>query len=229
MSIISGTSAATSQATTAQQSQDKLEEDLNAFLELLVTQLQNQDPLEPMDSTEFTNQLVQFASVEQQIYQNSNLEMLLEATYVNQVAGLSGYLGTTIEGAGDTFNLENGSATFTYDMAGDAVDSQLFIRDANGKVVYTTKGEYDAGKHTFTWDGVDDDGVQLEDGAYSFQLAALDSDGEPIDYAPTVFGNVTSAGAEDGVVTLYMGDVPMQLGFVQSVSESKTTTPAPTE
>lgn len=216
-SVISST--AVEQPTTAQQSEAQLEEDINAFLELLVTQLQNQDPLEPMDATEFTNQLIMFSSVEQQIYQNSNLEMLLEATYVNQVAGLSGYLGTTIEGAGDSFNLENGSATFTYDMLSDAEDSTLLISDADGNPVYSAPGEFNSGKHTYTWDGVDSDGVQLADGEYSFKLAALDADGEPVDYAPTVFGNVTSAGAEEGVVTLFMGDVPMPLGNLLSVTQ----------
>lgn len=79
-------------ATKATLAQDKLEKDLNQFLNLLVTQLQNQDPLEPLDANEFTAQLVQFASVEQQIYQNSNLEKLVGMQQTSQVGSMVNYL-----------------------------------------------------------------------------------------------------------------------------------------
>src|SRR5512134_982091 len=85
---------------------EKLQEDLNRFLNLLVTQLQNQDPLDPMDANEFTSQLVQFASVEQQIYQNANLEKLLNVTENGQVAAMVDYLGAIAETSGNAFPLE---------------------------------------------------------------------------------------------------------------------------
>lgn len=215
-------SSATGQ-TQSDVSQAKLEDDLNKFLNLLVTQLKNQDPLDPMDATEFTSQLVQFASVEQQIYQNSNLEKLLNATHVNQVSNLSGYLGTTVEGVGNEFILENGQAKFTYDLFDQASTNAIIIQDASGKVVFTTGGELEAGQHTFQWDGKDDLGNQLPDGQYKVVIAAQDDAGLEIETEETVFGRVTAAGAEDGQVTLYMGDVAMPLGSVRSVSE----TPAP--
>lgn len=89
---IAGTTSTSSgiNQTDAEKSKEKLDKDLNQFLNLLVTQLKNQDPLDPMDATQFTSQLVQFASVEQQIYQNSNLEKLLLTAQVSQVSNLSG-------------------------------------------------------------------------------------------------------------------------------------------
>lgn len=226
--IASATSAASyGDPTKAEQSQAKLEEDLNKFLNLLVTQLKNQDPLDPMDATEFTSQLVQFASVEQQIYQNSNLEKLLLTAQVSQVSNLSGFLGTTVEGVSDTVNLANGSAKFTYDLEGQASTNTLIISDASGKTVFTIGGELDAGKHTYTWDGLDDLGNQLPDGTYTVTVAALDRDGAEVPAKQTVFGVVTSAGADQGQVTLFMGDTSIGLGSVLSVSETPPPPPVP--
>lgn len=212
--------------TKAEASKAKLDEDLNKFLNLLVTQLKNQDPLDPMDATEFTSQLVQFASVEQQIYQNSNLEKLLLTAQVSQVSNLSGFLGTMVEGTSDTFNLDNSEATFTYDLQAPATSNTITIADDSGKNVFTTGGEFDAGKHTYTWDGLDDLGNQLPDGAYTVTVSALDSAGTPIPVKQTVFGLVTSAGADQGQVTLFMGDVTLGLGSVLSVSEAPPPPPA---
>ena len=104
--VLDGSQSAASKA--------KLDEDLNKFLSLLVTQLQNQDPLDPMDATEFTSQLVQFASVEQQIFQNSNLEKLLQLQETNQVSNLVDLIGNTVEAESRRMPLENGKAQFTY-------------------------------------------------------------------------------------------------------------------
>ena len=137
---ISSVAAATTfgaDATKSDRNQAKLEDDLNKFLNLLVTQLKNQDPLEPMDATEFTNQLVQFASVEQQIYQNSNLEKLLAATHVNQVSNLAGYLGTTIGGNGSTFTMENSQAKLSYTLYDLASTNTMIISDDTGKTVFS--------------------------------------------------------------------------------------------
>ena len=106
--ILEGSRSAASEA--------KLEEDLNRFLTLLVTQLQNQDPLDPLDANEFTSQLVQFAGVEQQIFQNANLEKLLALQETNQISSLVDFIGTTVEAEGNELPLENGLAEFTYTM-----------------------------------------------------------------------------------------------------------------
>lgn len=216
--------ASTDGLTKSQQNEAKLKDDINQFLQLLVTQLQNQDPLQPMDATQFTQQLVQFASVEQQIYQNSNLEKILDATHASQVSNLAGFLGKTVEGTSDSFNLDNGSATFSYELLGKASTNTLVITDASGKSVFSTKGQTTEGRYEFTWDGKDDLGNQLPDGQYSINVAAQDAAGGAVDYKTTVFGRVTSAGADQGEVTLHMGDVSLPLGMVLSIVE----TPAPT-
>ncbi|MDH5749751.1 MAG: flagellar hook assembly protein FlgD [Rhodospirillales bacterium] len=204
---------------------DKLDEDLNAFLTLLVTQLQNQDPLDPMDATEFTSQLVQFASVEQQIYQNANLEKLLEVQQQAQVSNLVNYLGTTVEVAGDLMPLVDGYALSTYTLDSKAAKVTLTVLDEDGKTVFTQAGESEGGYHEFEWDGVDKNGIDLPDGAYRLQVDAYDRDGEVIDVKQTIFGHVTGAGSEQGAVSLFLSDILVPLDKVLSVKE----TPAKTE
>ena len=111
------TTSAGSKATT---DQNKLTGDLNRFLTLLVTQLQNQDPLEPLDANQFTSQLVQFASVEQQINQNANLEKLLTAQSENTMAAAVGYLGATVEVGGNALPLQGGGADASYTLTEQA-------------------------------------------------------------------------------------------------------------
>jgi len=111
MSIISNVDNSTAlSGSNSEQAQAKLEDDLNQFLDLLVTQLQNQDPLDPLDANEFTSQLVQFASVEQQIYQNSNLEKLLNLQETNQISQMVDFIGNKVEFFGQKLPLENGMA-----------------------------------------------------------------------------------------------------------------------
>src|SRR3989338_691013 len=100
--LTSSTASATTTGTTSQaaQSDAKLKDDLNKFLNLLVTQLKHQDPLDPMDATEFTSQLVQFASVEQQIHQNANLEKLIALQQGSQISSLVNYIGMNVEATG---------------------------------------------------------------------------------------------------------------------------------
>ena len=202
-------------------SQDKLEEDLNRFLSLLVTQLQNQDPLDPMDTNEFTSQLVGFAGVEQQINANANLERLLAIQQTNQVASMVSFLGTTAQAAGDELFLENDFAAFTYAFDQNAVETVISIQDSNGQTAFVTGGETGIGTHGFVWDGRDNTGILQPPGVYRVVISATDPDGNLMDVEQTVFGRVTGSGvAEDGTVQFFMGDVEIPLDTVISVNET---------
>lgn len=141
---------------TAANAQASLSDNFDTFLTILTAQIQNQDPLEPMDSNQFTEQLVQFSGVEQQIRVNSQLETLIKATNSNAGASLSGYLGQTAEidsaGAqytGDTVN-------WRFSLPSDAAKATITVTDASGKVLYSraaTAEELEAGPHDFAWDG----------------------------------------------------------------------------
>ena len=207
-------------ASKATLAQEKLDKDLNQFLNMLVAQLQNQDPLDPMDANEFTSQLVQFASVEQQIYSNANLEKLVGLQQTSQVSSMVNYLGTIIEANGQAFNLDQSSAKFSYDLESGAAETTITIHDALDREVWTGGGSTDPGKQFFVWDGLKNDGTQVPDGPYTAIVSAKDPDGNLINVAQTVFGRVTGAGATEGNVTLSMGAVDASPEDIVNVQEA---------
>ena len=198
----------------------KLEDDLNRFLNLLVTQLKNQDPLDPMDSNEFTSQLVQFASVEQQIFQNSNLETLVSLQQTNQISSMVDFIDKTVEVEGTKFPLENSQATFTYTMPAGAKSASIIIRDTSGLTIYEQDADLEQGQHTFEWDGRDRNGGTATDGAYSAFISGLDQQGNLLKIEQTVTGRITGIGLENGETTLFMGDIEVPQTQVLSVKQT---------
>ena len=223
MSIIGGTTEAIT-GNAGQQSgadADKLNDDLNKFLNLLVTQLKNQDPLDPLDANEFTSQLVQFASVEQQIYQNANLEEMLALQQTSQASDMVNFIGTTIEAPGKKAPLENENMDFSYTLMENADTVVINITNPAGSTVFSTAGDAGAGTHKFTWDGKTGGGQSQPDGTYTINVVAVDSKGELSELQQTVFGRVTGASAENGDIQLYMGDIGVGMESVLSVTETK--------
>ena len=225
--------------TKSSSSKAQLQEDLNRFLNLLITQLKNQDPLDPLDANEFTSQLVQFASVEQQIYQNANLEKLLALQQTSQISSMVDFIGHTVEATGkqvplkkqpneseftSQFTLKNNNAEFTYNLDTNSAETIINIKDASGITVYTGDGETAAGKHTFAWDGLAFGTMPQPDGIYTVTVTAFDPLRNLQDVAQTVFGRVTGSGAEDGEVSLFLGDIKVPMDDVLSVKETKEQT-----
>ena len=222
--------AATSGATSkSDASTQKLAEDMDQFMNLLVTQLQNQDPLDPMDANEFTSQLVQFAGVEQQIQGNANLEQMVEMQKTTLLGYMVSYIGAGVEldskelpliggtESADGLPLTGGLAAGSYDLEQDAAKTTIVITSSTGKVVYFGDGETTAGRHEFLWEGIDTQGLPVKDGLYEFTVAALDRDGEPVNIAHTVFGIVDSLSMEDGEAIMNVGDGQFRLEDVLSI------------
>ena len=203
--------------------QAKLNEDLNQFLNLLVTQLKNQDPLDPMDANEFTSQLVQFASVEQQIYQNANLEKLLNVEQTSQIANMVDFIGHTIEATGTSFHLQNDSAEFTYEFGTKPNSASINIINSSGLTVYSGDAVNETGKQSFKWDGKNQSGIQQPDGTYTAVVTGKDREGNLMNVTQTVFGRVTGAGAEEGIVSLFMNDIKTGMDKVLGTRETKST------
>lgn len=210
--------AATSSASSAATDQTKLTGDLNRFLTLLVTQLQNQDPLEPLDANQFTSQLVQFASVEQQINQNSNLEKLLAAQSESALSAATGYLGATVEASGTALPLQNGSASASFTLSQAAKQAIAVVRDSSGKTVFSQAVETAAGSHAFHWDGRTTAGGKAGDGIYSLNIVAQSrSSGDALTVKQTWSGQVTGVGNGTSGVQLRIGDASVALANVISV------------
>lgn len=208
-----GSSANTGKAA---QDQQKLADDLNDFMTLLTTQLQHQDPLDPMDATEFTSQLVQFASVEQQIAQNSNLETLITAQENSQLASVAGYVGHFIEAESSNVQVYGGQAEFNYILLEDSDTTLINIQDVNGNTVMSAKGNTTQGKHGVVWDGIDLSGNKVPDGIYTLNVVGQDPDGAPIDVVTTTIGVVTGVS--------YSGKEPVLLINNQEVGLDKVLT-----
>jgi flagellar basal-body rod modification protein FlgD len=176
----------TGSTTDAAASLAKLSGDYTSFLKLLTAQLQNQDPLKPMDTKDFTQQLVQFAGVEQSIATNKNLENLITLQQASQNAQATSYIGRTVESIGDTQPLKDGKATYGYAFDGTPTNVQIFIADKNGNTVFQTTGETGAGSHSFAWDGKDMNGLQAPDGDYKIRISATDAAGNNVKTSTSV-------------------------------------------
>lgn len=182
--MIDAVTAATASGAAAEDSK-KLADDFDDFLILLTTQLQNQDPLDPMDSGEFTQQLVSFTGVEQQIQANQNLELLANLSRLQNLASSASYLGTdalTIRGLGD-----HDGTGIKWQYQNTAVTDQLTleVRNSAGDLVYSENGETGLGFHEFNWDGLDEAGNVVEGGNYELQIVAENSDGDEL--SPGIF------------------------------------------
>lgn len=212
--------AAAAQTGAAGESSKKLVENFDTFLSLLTTQLKYQDPLDPMDSSEFVAQLVQFTNVEQAIATNSNLEKLLAMQSANQMVGALGYIGKQVEAKSSEIPLQNGQAAFTYTLNDTAASAAIIVTDKSGNTVYTAPAETTAGKHSFTWQGVDSTGASVADGAYSIRIAARDNDNGVVGATTAMVGTVEGVETtEDGFV-LSIGGVKVNLTDLVTVSNT---------
>jgi len=213
MSITSVNSATTK--TDASTSLAKLSENYTAFLKLLTAQLQNQDPLKPMDTKDFTQQLVQFAGVEQSISTNKNLENLIKLQQAGQAAQATSYIGRTVQALGDTQEkATSGVTTWSYKLEGDTAKTDVFIFNSSGNLVYQGSGNTKAGEHDFAWDGKDQNGITMPAGEYTLRISAKDAANANVKTMTTVNLAVTGVEfAEDGPrlvsgkTQIYMDDI----------------------
>ena len=190
------------------------------FLTLLTTQLQNQDPLEPMDSSEFTNQLVQFSQVEQQIRTNSQLEDLVTLQDLSLTSIALGYIGMNVEIEGDTFDYASGNYEFAYNIpAGGSTDTTIKIYDEDGQLVRSYQGDIAQGKHKIVWDGKDDFGNDVNAGKYNIEVVALDGEGEPLQNVKThITVMVDGVETVDGQLVLTGGDLYIPYSAIYAAS-----------
>lgn len=223
---ITGIENTGSSSTGSAASGTKLAENFDTFLTMLTVQLKNQDPLSPMDSTEFTNQLVQFSAVEQQIASNKNLENLISVTQTNTKAQAIAYIGHTIEVAGTMLPVQDSKASFSYTLPEEAKSITVTIKDTSGKLIANLPAQTTAGRHEVEWDGRDTSGNVVEDGAYKIEIAATNGEGEAIEVGSTVYGRVTDVAADATETLIAMGKVVSKVEDVLTVREKVTSTAA---
>lgn len=209
----------------------RLAENFDTFLTLLTTQLKNQDPLSPMDSTQFTQQLVQMTGVEQQLLTNDLLEKLVTNTGSGVSTAVS-LIGKEVRAEADVAALKNKNAEWTYALDRDATDVKLEILDEKGRVVKSVAPtDNKAGDHTFTWNGKNAAGSDMADGTYTLRVTAKDSQGSTVTSKIFADGLVTGVEQSDGstLITIKGAQVPWdKIVRIRQPAETATQTAATT-
>jgi flagellar basal-body rod modification protein FlgD len=199
--------------------------DKDAFLNLLITQLQNQDPLNPTDSVEFTAQLAQFSSLEQLSNVNDNLGQLQNyQASINNSQAVS-LIGKYITANGNSLQLTDGGPVgCDFSLDGSATVVMVSIYDSTGEFVTSFEGQdLTAGQHTLYWDGSDKDGNQVTDGNYTFEILAADAEGQNIKATTFFSGTVDKVTFENNQAYLISGNQKFALGDVIQVSAPDNT------
>ncbi len=189
---------------------------LSSFLKLLMTQLQNQDPTSPLDTNQFTSQLVQYASVEQQINANTSLTTLIGLTQTGDVLQSSAMLGKGVTATSDTMPLQDGAAAANF-TATAALPTTIAVTDAAGHQVYSQTLTSTVGDNAWRWDGHATDGRQLPDGAYGVTVTADNVDGSASSLPFTITGKVTGTTQSGGAVQVQLGAVSVAFAKVTAV------------
>ncbi len=175
---VSSTVAATSTAsTTSAVDNTEIASNFTTFLTLLTTQLQNQDPLSPMDTNQFTQQLVEFASVEQQMKSNDSLSTLVSLQQSAQTTSALQLVGATVVVNGATAPLANNQATWTLNSTQPA-SAAITIADSTGRTAYTGTVTVNSGSQTFTWNGQGNDGMIWPAGNYTLTATGTSASGQ---------------------------------------------------
>ena len=197
------------------------------FLQLLVTQLQNQDPLNPMDSTEFTAQLAQFSSLEQLYNVNDNLNGLgANQLTMNNTQTIS-MIGKTTWAYGNIIQKSDSSFTdIHFGLGENATETVVNIYNAQGDFIKTiSAGTMDAGDHSVSWDGTDSEGRSVADGFYQFEVLAGDAEGVPVATETFIVGVVSGVTFDDnGVAHLLINDMSIPMSSIVHVTETESIT-----
>ena len=193
----------------------------NSFLTLLTTQLKNQDPTSPLDTNQFTQQLVQLTGVQQQLLSNQLLQQLVSATGTGGgAAGAVGLIGKTVTAGANQGVLTGGKVAWGYDLGSAASNATLSVANAAGTVVWSGSApDLSAGSHPFTWNGQDSSGRQLPDGGtYTLSVAASDAAGAAITATPQITGVVGSVQTVAGQTVVQIGGSTAPVSSITSVS-----------
>ncbi|MFC3069018.1 flagellar hook assembly protein FlgD [Phenylobacterium soli] len=230
MTVGSTTSTTSSAAVAAQTNTDALSQlssNFQSFLSLLTTQLKNQDPLSPMDSTQFTQQLTQMAGVQAQLNGNA----LLQQVAANTGTGIStavGLIGKEVRALSDNADLKNGKAQWTYNLPSNAAALKVEVVNAQGVVMHAEQVSaadgLKAGDHNFTWNGKDMTGAAAPDGTYTLKVTAADTTGAAIASTTYVQGLVTSVEQSNGSTLISVNGTKVNWSTVKSITQPGAST-----
>ncbi len=189
------------------------------FLKLLVSELQNQDPLNATSVTDFVNQMTSYATFTEQSATNTSMSSLASSFSSLVTLNSVNYIGHTVEAKSDTATLSNGSATYGYSLSSVASNVSISIKDSSGNTVWTGSGTGNAGSNSFTWDGKDSDGKQLTDGdKYTVSVTATNAAGTSVVNYTTISGTVTGIDTSTSTPSLTVNGVSVSAADIIGVT-----------
>jgi flagellar basal-body rod modification protein FlgD len=215
-SIVNQVTSATTSGTSTLSSAASIAKNFDSFLRLLTTQLQNQNPMEPLDTNQFTQQLVQFSQVEQQINMNQQLTTLIALQKSAQTATAINYVGATATVDGSTTKLANGSASWVFSTDKPAT-ATINIKSANGVLAYSRTFALTGGQQSLTWDGKGTDGTQWPEGEYTISVTAKDASGQNVAVSTEVKGTVDGVDLTQDPPVLKIGSKSYSLDKIKQV------------
>jgi flagellar basal-body rod modification protein FlgD len=194
----------------------------DAFLRMLMVQLQHQDPMDPADSQQFASQLAQFSQLEelqnmgQSLDTSLNADMLLTQSITNTLA--TSLIGKTVVASTASSYLSNGNADFHFHLEDAASQVTINIYDESGALVKTaTMSDLSSGDQSYTWNGEDQNGTACAEGAYTFTVTAVNSAGNAVTTSPFVQGQITGVRYENGMAMLLIGNLAINLSDVTEI------------
>jgi len=204
-----------------------LASNFETFLSLLTAQLKNQDPLSPVDSNQFTAQLTQMAGVEQQLLTNELLKSMLAAQGGGGLTDAAAFIGRDATAAWPATRFQDGEATWSYELAGNADSVELQVLNGAGQVVWQGEApESTTGVHDFTWDGETTTGGNAQDGeVYTLKVVAKDAAGGAVDAQVLTRGRITGVEMYDGEIFLTVGASVLPLSSVIALEEAGAAPP----
>jgi flagellar basal-body rod modification protein FlgD len=218
---MSVSSVAANNASQAATNRASIAQNFDTFLLLLTTQLKNQNPLDPLDTNQFTQQLVQFAGVEQQIRTNESLEALVNLNKTSQLSTAMNYVGATVTADGQTSALKSGVATW-YVTAPRAASATINIADSTGNVVFTQQTTLESGTYGYTWDGKMANGQTAPEGQYTIKIDAKDANGQGVTISTQFSGMVDAVDLSGSEPLLMIGTALLSLDKIKSVQRPTT-------
>ncbi len=217
--VTAQTNATATSASAVGVDKQTLASNFTTFLQLLTTQLKNQNPMDPLDTNQFTQQLVQFAQVEQQLKSNDQLSTLVTLQKTAQSTAALGFVGQTVAVDGATAKLANNQASWSFNIAKPAT-ATVTISNSAGQQVYNGSFTMNAGPQNFVWDGHGNNGTLWPDGNYTISVTAKDTSGQTVAVAPEVQGVVDSVDLTKNPPLLSIGGQTFTLDQIKRVVRS---------
>ena len=212
----SGSSSSSASSANALASQ-QIAGNFQSFLTLLTTQLKNQNPLDPLDTNQFTQQLVEFAGVQQQLNTNDSLATLVSLQKTTQSTEALAYVGKTAVVTGNTATMTNSTAGWEVSVP-TASNMDITIASSTGQTVFTGTYAVSAGNNQpFAWNGQGNDGTQYPDGNYTLTATAKDSNGNTVAITTAIEGTVSSVDLTQSPPLLTIGGQTYTVNQVQSI------------